>query len=363
MPRARSAPATPPLSTPPLIGPAASSLAPARGLYAELHLHLGGAILPNILYSYLRRQPGHGLLKKFKTLDQFERFFSRPHKSLPDYLQMHTLVEEIQRLHSLRYFIQKLVRGAVLFDNLAYVELRYTPFYRTDAHLDEDQRIRQMHEVVETVADAAVSQPMYPLRLKQILCLHSKLSPKVNKATVELAAAWQSKVNGGVCAIDIAGPDALYKPRTRELIDLLKLARKRGLRTTGHVFETSSGLYPELLPHLDRIGHGIQLALKAPKLLKDVAKRRQCLEMCPTTYIRTATLKSYDDMTPILARCFDAGVHVAICTDNSGLHQVRLPMELENLLVRDIIDFHQMQACHHASFDHAFGWDGPSRDL
>ena len=341
-----------------------------RGLYAELHLHLGGAILPNILYSYLRRQPGHGLLKKFKTLDQFERVFARKHKSLPDYLEMHTLVEEIQRLHSLRYFIQKLVRGAVLFDNLAYVELRYTPFYRTDAHLDEDQRIRQMREVVETIADAAVSQPMYPLRLKQILCLHSRLSSKVNKATVELAAEWTSGVharsggaNGGVCAIDIAGPDQLYRPRTREFIALLKLARSRGLHTTAHVYETATGLYPQLLPHLDRIGHGIQLALKSPRLLKEVAKRRQCLEMCPTTYIKTATLRGYDDMKPILARCFDAGVSVAICTDNSGLHQVRLPMELENLLVRDIIDFHQMQACHHASFDHAFGWDGPSRDL
>ena len=85
--------------------------------------------------------------------------------------------------------------------------------------------------------------------------------------------------------------------------------------------------------------------------------------MCPTTYVRTGTLKSYEELRPIFARCFDAGVPIAICTDNSGMHQVRLPMEFENLLVRDIIDFHQMEACHAAAYRHAFGWSGEAREL
>ncbi len=338
-------------------------------MFSELHLHLGGAILPHILYSYLLRQQGHELLRRFPTHERFEAFFAKKHRSLEAYLQTHTLVERIQRLHSLRYFIQRLVRGAVLFDNLAYVELRYTPFYRTDDHLDESQRIRQMAEVVQTIAEAAVSQPQYPLQVRQILCVHSKLSARVNKSTVELAIGHHAagtrdaSRNGSVVAIDIAGPDALYRPRIKELVDLLKLARKRGLRTTAHVFETGDGLYPELLPHLDRIGHGIQVPLRQPNLLRDIAKRGQCLEVCPTTYVRTGTLKTLEDLRVVFARCFDAGVDVAVCTDNSGIHQNRLPMEFENLLVRDIIDFHQMEACHRAAFRHAFGWKGEPRPL
>jgi adenosine deaminase len=187
----------------------------------------------------------------------------------------------------------------------------------------------------------------------------------VNRAIVELAAAMRSSraSNGAVVAVDVAGPDGLYAPRIRELIGLLKAARKHGLRTTGHVFETASGLYPELLPHLDRIGHGIQIVLREPRLLREIAKRGQCLEVCPTTYVRTGTMKSYEELKPVFARCFDAGVAVAICTDNSGMHQVRLPMEMENLLVRDIIDFHQMEACHKAAYAHAFGWEGEARAL
>ena len=38
---------------------------------------------------------------------------------------------------------------------------------------------------------------------------------------------------------------------------------------------------PELLPYLNRIGHGIQIPLRFPELLDDVAKREQCLEVCP----------------------------------------------------------------------------------
>ena len=80
-------------------------------------------------------------------------------------------------------------------------------------------------------------------------------------------------------------------------------------------------------------------------------------------HVRTGTIKAYEELRVVLRRCFDAGVSIAICTDNSGMHQVRLPMELENLLVRDIIDFHQMKACHEAAFEHAFGWEGPAREL
>jgi adenosine deaminase len=50
------------------------------------------------------------------------------------------------------------------------------------------------------------------------------------------------------------------------------------------------------------------------------------------------------------------GVDIAICTDNAGLHNVRLPFEYENLLTYDIINFNQLQACQEAAFRHAFAW-------
>jgi adenosine deaminase len=52
----------------------------------------------------------------------------------------------------------------------------------------------------------------------------------------------------------------------------------------------AEGCYPELLPYLMRIGHGIQIPLQHPDLLREIAARGQCLEVCPTTYLKTGTL-------------------------------------------------------------------------
>jgi adenosine deaminase len=69
------------------------------------------------------------------------------------------------------------------------------------------------------------------------------------------------------------------------------------------------------------------------------------------------------DLKLVFDRCFEAGVDIAICTDNAGLHNVRLPFEYENLLTHDIIDFKELQACQDAAFRHAFAWPYSQRPV
>ena len=45
---------------------------------------------------------------------------------------------------------------------------------------------------------------------------------------------------------------------------------------------------------------------------------------------------------------------IAIATDNAGLHNVRLPWEVENLLTEDVIDFATLRKCQDAARRHAF---------
>src|SRR5947209_18764485 len=173
-------------------------------LHAELHRHLGGAVVPRIFWRYLVRHE-HPLAKQYPTYEEFEEFFTRPRSSLTEYLELHTLVEQVQRLDTLEYFVSKLVRGAYVFESICYLELRHTPFYRTDSDLAVEERIKQMREVVEIIA-AAGRQKEYPLLMSQILCMHSRLPYEINRAIVDLAA----KLPAHVCGIDLAGPDALY---------------------------------------------------------------------------------------------------------------------------------------------------------
>lgn len=319
-------------------------------LYADLHRHLGGSVVPRILWRYFQRQ-NSDLAQRFPEYPEFEEFYTRPRNTLDEYLELHTLVESVQTVHTLPYFIYRLIRGAYIFENLAYLELRYTPYLRTSEHLSQLERIDQMEKIVEIVGEASRVKE-YPIVTSQILCMHSRLPYEVNKAIVDLAAAHQEYV----CAIDLAGGDSHVAERLDEFVGLFKQARSLGVKTTSHIYETPQGCYPELLPYVMRIGHGIQIPLRYPELLKEVAQQGQCLEVCPTTYLKTGTLDDLHELKVVFDRCFEAGVDIAICTDNAGLHNVRLPFEYENLLTQDVIDFKQLQACQDAAFRHAFAW-------
>jgi adenosine deaminase len=319
-------------------------------LYSELHRHLGGSVVPRVLWRYFERHSSP-LIARFAEYAEFEEFYTRPRNTLDEYLELHTLVESVQTVETLPYFIYRLLRGAYIFENLAYLELRYTPYLRTPEHLNQTERIAKMAEIVQVVGESS-HLPEYPIVTSQILCMHSRLPYEVNRAIIDVAI----ENSRYVCAVDVAGGDSYYQERLDEWKTLYAYAQSKGVKTTGHLYETKSGCYPELLPYLMRIGHGIQIPLLYPELLPEIASRKQCLEVCPTTYLKTGTLQDIRQLQLVFDRCFAAGVDIAICTDNAGLHNVRLPFEYENLLTYDIINFAQLQACQEAAFRHAFAW-------
>ena len=171
-------------------------------LYAELHRHLGGSVVPRILWRYFQRNRSD-VADRFAGYPAFEDFYTRPRNTLAEYLELHTLVESVQTQEALPYFVSRLIRGAYIFENLAYLELRYTPYLRTPEHLPQSDRIDKMTQIVEVVGRAS-QQTEYPVVTRQILCMHSRLPYEVNRAIVDLAAQYPESV----CAIDLAGGDA-----------------------------------------------------------------------------------------------------------------------------------------------------------
>lgn len=335
--------------------------------YAELHLHLGGAVLPRILYSYLQKNRDNKInrelaelsvsyLRKFPTYEKWERRLTRPSDTLTNYLEKHKLVEPLQNAESIGYMVNRLLRGCYVFENLAYLELRYNPYFRVPKSTPFGELRPQMREIVETVSAAAsAAYREFPVVVTQILCMDSRLPKEINMEIVELA----SEMKQAVCAVDLAGPDEAYRENEGPLLECLKHAKEtKGLRVTAHLFETPEGAFPNFLPYCDRIGHGIQIPIRYPKLLPQIAQRKQCLEVCPTTYLRTGTIKNYSELKPVFQHCFDLGVDIAICTDNSAFHDVRLPTEFERLLTHKIINFQEMEQCREAAFRHAFRWPG-----
>ncbi len=323
-------------------------------LYADLHRHLGGALHPRIIYKFLQRQD-HPILHYFPDYDGFYNWFTRPCRTLEEFVKIHSLVEELQSVEHLPYFCVRLCRGAYTFENLQYMELRYNPYFRTNPKQPQDKRIGEMNGVVEVIT-TNVRPAEYPIVVKQILCLDRRLPREINEAILKVA----EDNLGPVVGVDLAGPE-INPENFEEWVELLGKARARGLKTTCHLAETGiENVYPEYFNVLDRIGHGIHIPLVKPEYLKQIAKKQITLEVCPTSYRQTGVLKDFQELRLVFQRCKQAGVAIAVCTDNPGRNPspCTLPGEYERLIDHDVIDFKELKQIQNESFRSAFGFVG-----
>jgi adenosine deaminase len=326
-------------------------------LYADLHRHLGGALHPRIIYKFLQRHD-HPVLGYFPDYDGFYNWFTRPCRTLEEFVKIHTLVEELQSFEHLPYFCLRLCRGAYTFENLQYLELRYNPYFRTDKSLSQAKRIGQMKAIVEVIS-ANLRPAEYPITVKQIICLDRRLPPHINEAILKVA-----KDNlGPVVGIDLAGPE-INPSECDEWVKIMGKARAAGLKTTCHLGETGiENVHEKYFLVLDRIGHGIHIPLLRPDMLKELARKQITLEVCPTSYRQTGVLKDLSDLRTVFDRCRKAGVAIAVCTDNPGRNPTpcTLPGEYERLIDHDVIDFAELKRIQNEGFRSAFGFVGTTR--
>ncbi len=326
-------------------------------LYADLHRHLGGALHPRIIYKFLQRHD-HPVLGWFPDYEGFYNWFTRPCRTLEEFLKIHPLVEELQSLEHLPYFCLRLCRGAYTFENLQYLELRYNPFFRTDHNLSTAKRIGQMNLIVEVITKN-LRPAEYPITVKQILCLDRRLPKQINEAILKVAC----DNLGPVVGIDLAGPEIDHH-KWESWVKLMAKARVQGLKTTAHLGETGiDNVNPAYFNVLDRIGHGIHIPLIRPEWLRDLSKKQITLEVCPTSYRQTGMLQDISQLRTVFSRCKDAGVAIAVCTDNPGRNPApcTLPGEYERLIDHDVIDFTELKQIQNEAFRSAFGFAGSIR--
>ena len=73
-------------------------------LHAELHRHLGGSVVPRILWRYFQRHNPQ-FTQGFAEYEGFEDFYTKPRNTLDEYLELHTMVESVQTVETLPLFL------------------------------------------------------------------------------------------------------------------------------------------------------------------------------------------------------------------------------------------------------------------
>ncbi len=296
----------------------------------DLHIHVGGAVAPHVLWSIAHNQ---GFKLPTKNYFEFvELITARPDKvaNLDDYLSiMHTWTEKIQSSptaieRSVYEVIGKEYRGS----RVTQIELRFNPMKRNlDSTLDLDHII---HAALRGM-DRAVLE--YGVKAGLIFCLAREFDHRLNSIILEKAIKYSHR---GVVGIDLAGTETraleLDEGQVGAYEDLFARARTAGLKTTVHTGETRGtgaegvmAVVERLKPH--RIGHGIRAAYDE-SAMRVLRQQDVVLELCPTSNLHTHAVAGVDELKHIVQTFLGRGVKVTLNSDGPYLLETDMQSEV-----------------------------------
>jgi adenosine deaminase len=310
---------------------------------ADLHIHVGGAVAPHILWSIAHDQ---GFKLPVQTYWEFRDLVTAaPEKvsSLGDYLAiLHQWTEKIQSSPAaIERSVYEVIGKEFRSSTVTQIELRFNPMKRNlGGERDLDHII---HAALRGMDRACLE---YGVKAGLIFCLAREFSLELNEILVKKAVKYRSR---GVVGIDLAGPEVHTLELGGEVDgyrDLFARARHAGLGTTVHTGETAYTAVPGVLAVMEklspsRIGHGIAAA-QSEEAVRKLAQAGTVLEICPSSNLRTHAVADLAQLGTAL-RTFEAGgVRFTINTDGPYLLNTHLRQEYELLLDAGILNASQI---------------------
>ncbi|MCA9555392.1 MAG: adenosine deaminase [Myxococcales bacterium] len=322
----------------------------------ELHLHVGGAVAPHILWAMAHEQ---GF--KLPTKDFFEFVdivSSNPDKvkSLEDYLRiLHEWTEKIQSSpHAIERAIYEIFAKEFRGAKVHTMELRFNPMKRNlGGERDLDHII---HAALRGLDRACLE---YGITGGLIFCLAREFDADLNEIIVEKAIRYRAR---GVVGIDLAGTEKnnleLQPATVERFAGLFAMAREAGLKTTCHTGETphtdASGVIAAVRRlKVDRIGHGIRAAY-SDEAMKILREEDVVLEICPTSNLHTRAVSGMDELAHVLRTLRTNGVKFTINTDATYMLGTDLRREVELLTTSGILSAEDVAWCFQNAKDALF---------
>ncbi len=313
----------------------------------ELHLHVGGAVAPHVLWAMAHEQ---GFKLPMKDYFEFvDLVSSNPDKvkNLDDYLAiLHQWTERIQSSpaaieRAVYEIFAKEYRGA----RVRRMELRFNPMKRNlGGERDLDHII---HAALRGLDRACLE---YDIVGGLIFCLAREFDADLNEIIVEKAIRYRDR---GVIGIDLAGTEKhnleLQPSSVERFAGLFARAKEAGLRATAHTGETritaGEGVIAAVRKlRVDRIGHGIRAAYNE-EAMKVLNGEGVVLEVCPTSNLHTRAVSGLDELEFVLRTFLDRGVRFTINTDATYMLGTDLRREVELLVSAGILTGDEVRAC------------------
>ena len=313
---------------------------------ADLHIHVGAAVAPHILWSIAHDQ---GFKLPVSTFWEFRDLVTASAdtvSSLGDYLAiLHQWTEKIQSSPAaIERSVYEVIGKEFRSSNVTLIELRFNPMKRNlGGERDLDHII---HAALRGMDRACLE---YGVRAGLIFCLAREFPFALNEIIVRKAVKYRAR---GVVGIDLAGPESHTLELGDEVEgyrDLFARARAAGLGTTVHTGETQHTAVAGVLAVLEklapsRIGHGVAAA-QSEEAVRKLAEAECVLEICPSSNLRTHAVADLAELGRALGVFDAAGVRFTINTDGPYLLNTHLRNELELLMDARILTLSQIERC------------------
>jgi adenosine deaminase len=312
---------------------------------SDLHIHLGGAVAPHILWSLAHQQ---GFKLPVDNYWEFVEFITiNPDKihTLDDYLNYFYWTEKIQSSpEAVERSVYEIISKEFRSSNVTRLELRFNPMKRNRGGEQDLDHI--IHAALRGLDRVVLD---YRVKAGLIFCLAREFPYELNRIIVEKAVVYRSR---GIIGIDLAGSEnqeSDLKTRAGEYAGLFRYARENGLGITVHVGETPDSPANDVIEILEiarphRIGHGIQAAF-SDEALRLLREKNICLEICPTSNLQTHAVTGLEQLAVVLRTFQDAQVPFTINTDNPYLSHTNLRFEIELLLSNSVLSREELIRC------------------
>jgi len=323
---------------------------------ADLHIHVGGAVAPHILWSIAHQQ---GIKLPTKDYWSFVDLITVDRdgvENLEAYLKiMHQVTEKVQSSpYAIERCVYEIIGKEYRSSRVELIELRFNPMKRNlDGERDMD------HIIHAAIRGMEMAQLEYGVRCCLIFCLAREFTFEQNEIILDKAIKYQ---NRGVRGIDLAGPERMnLELRLKDAQQYEKLfakARAAGLKTTVHTGETShtsgEGVIQTLRflkPH--RIGHGIRAAYndEALDMLNDTGV---VMELCPSSNVQTHAVKDLSEFGYVVKRFKERNIPFTINTDGPYLLNTSMAKECTLLLDAGILTIEELNECFRVAEEASF---------
>ena len=314
---------------------------------SELHVHVGAAVAPPILWEMAHMQ---GIRLPTKNYWEFVDLITVHDKT--DYdtyvTKFFHWTELIQSSpEAIARSIHSIIGGAYRVNNITTIELRFNPMLRNrGGERDLD------HIILSSIHAMEQATMEYPVRAGLILMFDRRFTSEQNAIIAQKAIAFAHR---GVVGVDIGGPLS-NEYRIEDLTPIFAKCKKAGLKTTFHTGEVTGPdeVWRVLeLINPDRIGHGIR-SVEDEKLLQELAKRNITLEVCPSSNLKIQAVKSISEMKTIFEKLKAFKVPFCINTDGPEMLGTHLRREYMFILEHELLTLEDLKIAnetgHRASF-------------